>query len=277
MEMAKDEEQILDQTPLDLLPNKDSWFYFLDPSSKWKIYSRVCLGRREYPVQNWYSVVWFDKHVPRWAFILWLLSSINSILLIDYWVGNVDDDCSLRRGEESHKHLLFCPFSRLVWQMVWSKTGISTGTWQLNENVDWFVNNVQGKGLRSIALRCSSAAAVYRIWRERNQRIFAAATVDQISSSTITSIMKFLSSSRLVKPSHLYSLGITRFCAKIRLTVASCFVRLQLSFESAGLYFGLFLSPWFCCYLDPMVSCFAWLVDRIGLFLRYYSCLPQGL
>lgn len=41
--------------------------------------------------------------------------------------------------------------SRLVWQMVCSKTKMEFLR-ELRGNVDWFVNNVQGKGFRSTVL-----------------------------------------------------------------------------------------------------------------------------
>lgn len=77
----------------------------------------------------------------------------SMLLRLLSWGLNVNDDCVLWRGKESRLHLVFeCSLFRLVWQMACSKNGISTGTRQLNENVDCFVLMWRGKDLEAVSL-----------------------------------------------------------------------------------------------------------------------------
>lgn len=75
--------------------------------------------RSTYASKDWCKVVWFNKHVPRWAFILWLAmqDKLNTLDRLLVW-GVVNEAncvlCSIGNIED-HNHLFFdCSYSTAV-------------------------------------------------------------------------------------------------------------------------------------------------------------------
>ncbi|KAG5565243.1 hypothetical protein RHGRI_001216 [Rhododendron griersonianum] len=73
----------------------------------------------------------------------------------------------------------------------------------LVEVLDWYGVQVKGKSLRCMSLTCSLATAVYRLWRERNCRIFQGIAMghDQVMKGIADGVRDFLSTRRNVKQS----------------------------------------------------------------------------
>lgn len=73
--------------------------------------------RCTYVPQNWCKVVWFHKHIPRWAFILWsaMQQKLNTRDRLLVWDVVYDASCVLcdSGSTESQSHLFFhCSYSR---------------------------------------------------------------------------------------------------------------------------------------------------------------------
>ncbi|XP_020262336.1 uncharacterized protein LOC109838292 [Asparagus officinalis] len=74
---------------------------------------------------------------------------------------------------ESRNHLFFeCKLSNAVWNgiMEWLKFKWRSCDWSTLLN--WYCFRLKGKGFKQKTKRMALAAAVYNIWRERNNRIF---------------------------------------------------------------------------------------------------------
>lgn len=129
--------------------------------------------------------MWGGKQLPRWSFILWLAvqQQLATKDRLRGWGMSLNDGyCLCGNREETHKHLFFeCPYSLTIWQSL----------------------NFKGKGLRSISVRCSLAAAVNSLWKKSNYRTFPAKQIDQslLAIRTTNAVRDFLRSRRRMKPS----------------------------------------------------------------------------
>ncbi|XP_020271107.1 uncharacterized protein LOC109846292 [Asparagus officinalis] len=85
----------------------------------------------------WFSTVWGNLNYPRHSFVLWL-----AVLNRDVWLGIIN----------------------------WLRTDWQTCYWNLLMN--WYITRQRGKGFKTRVKRLVLAAAVYRIWEERNRRCF---------------------------------------------------------------------------------------------------------
>lgn len=101
----------------------------------------------------------------------------------------LDGVCSLCNSEnESYHHPFFdCSFSTVVWQTLVTKNRVHWMSKKLGEVLRWCCSNVSGKGLSCTALKCTLAATVYGLWRERNNRIFqsVAKRHDQVTAKMV--------------------------------------------------------------------------------------------
>lgn len=203
-------QSIINHTPANFLPdcaNADQVVWLPSSNGAYSAKSAWEAVRTKFPVKPWTKVVWFKTNVPRWAFILWLAAQgkLNTKDRLCKWGMTVDEICPLCCCEkESHQHLFFgCSYAQVVWNTVWCKTSSTRGPNTLADLLEWFVHNVKGEGFKCRILKCSLAAAVYFIWRERNLRVFQQKSMasDQVAQSAVNSIRDFLSSMRRVKPS----------------------------------------------------------------------------
>ena len=82
--------------------------------------------------------------------------------------------CALcMNADESHDHLFFkCQFSSAVWSKLQSLINEQKDDCAWNETVMKFAEKPCNNSIWSIVRRLCLAAAVYGIWRERNNRIF---------------------------------------------------------------------------------------------------------
>ncbi|KAI8562902.1 hypothetical protein RHMOL_Rhmol03G0071500 [Rhododendron molle] len=67
--------EVLQRTPSDFFSNpsvKESIFWTLSADGKYSAKTAWEACSHMYPIQTWYSFVWYANNVPRWSFILWL-------------------------------------------------------------------------------------------------------------------------------------------------------------------------------------------------------------
>ncbi|KAL0287559.1 UNVERIFIED_CONTAM: hypothetical protein Sradi_7122000 [Sesamum radiatum] len=84
------------------------------------------------------------------------------------------------QGMETHNHLFFnCPFSKRCLAILHSKIRFQWPHSNWQQGITWATRRWRGKHLHNASSRAVLAAAIYHIWRERNNRMFNA-----ISSST---------------------------------------------------------------------------------------------
>ncbi|GJX65445.1 RNA-directed DNA polymerase, eukaryota, reverse transcriptase zinc-binding domain protein [Tanacetum coccineum] len=124
---------------------------------------------------DWYSIVWFNKNIPRHAFILWMAiqNRLNTQERIAVW--NLDHDmkcvfCNLCM--DSIRHLFFtCDFTLKIWKKVQKLLSVNMSfSWiDIAEELKKLPNN---QNIWSIVRKLVFGAAVYYIWQERNNRLF---------------------------------------------------------------------------------------------------------
>ncbi|GJT39229.1 RNA-directed DNA polymerase, eukaryota, reverse transcriptase zinc-binding domain protein [Tanacetum coccineum] len=164
------------------------WFCVLDLRGKIKRNVRKVLGNGKN------TNVWYDQ----WSSVGTLSDMVNNR---DYmmqgskmavkrklqtqdrmmaWNNNNDMKCPLcKKVNDSHNHLLFeCDFSRIIWEDLKVKMEEKS----LSNNWDALINQYAGSvcnnSIRSILKRIVFATAVYNIWKERNNRLFAGKVKD---------------------------------------------------------------------------------------------------
>ncbi|XP_020256483.1 uncharacterized protein LOC109833285 [Asparagus officinalis] len=125
----------------------------------------------------WHDTIWDKMSYPKHTFIFWLAVQ-NRLLTQDRLMrrGVIDTNvCRLCSAEslESRNHLFFeCGFSSEVWNCVmnWLKFTWKSCDWRIL--LEWFCTGLRGKGFKHGIKRMALAATIYRIWVERNARIF---------------------------------------------------------------------------------------------------------
>ncbi|KAL3509711.1 hypothetical protein ACH5RR_029112 [Cinchona calisaya] len=100
---------------------RDQWKWLGDSSGKFSTSSAVKVMRStEITVELW-NVVWFKYHVPRYAFVLWLLCKKRLMTRdrLKAWGVQTDSLCVCCMEEESMEHLFFeCRCSARVWLRI---------------------------------------------------------------------------------------------------------------------------------------------------------------
>ncbi|XP_062113082.1 uncharacterized protein LOC133824231 [Humulus lupulus] len=124
---------------------------------------------------NFTNVVWNTLTVPKHRFILWQATLGHLLTRDKLSLCHMDLPTVLcpvcEEEQEYHSHLFFeCPFSRQVRSQL--EVWLGRGIWP-NLYVEW-CSWMAGKpkGLKQIVVAAALAAAVYMIWRNRNNCIF---------------------------------------------------------------------------------------------------------
>lgn len=112
------QSEIVDGTARDLVPKmdrEDQVVWTLNSNGKYCAKSAWLAIRTTNSEVVWCPLVWFNKHVPRWSFILWvaLLGRLSTKDRLQSWGIAMDSNCVLcHGGVEDHNHLFFyCSFS----------------------------------------------------------------------------------------------------------------------------------------------------------------------
>ncbi|CAA7055588.1 unnamed protein product [Microthlaspi erraticum] len=125
------------------------------------------------PPVPWYGSVWFKGHIPKHAFIFWLVVQ-NRLATRDRlrsWGLVVPQDCLLcGSGVESRDLLFFtCPYSSSVWNSLMSHNSLSPPS-TFSDLVTWVRSSFATVKLRTIC-QLILQAVVYFVWVERNARL----------------------------------------------------------------------------------------------------------
>ncbi|XP_050217477.1 uncharacterized protein LOC126668315 [Mercurialis annua] len=128
------------------------------------------------PVIPWTSIVWFKGNIPRFSFITWL-ALMNRLLTRDKlfkWKVIQDEKCCFcNTASESINHLFFeCSYSRGIWNRLLADMNINRDGVSWRREVSFFVRRTKGKSRLAIFRKSIFCAAIYHIWRARNDLIF---------------------------------------------------------------------------------------------------------
>ncbi|KAJ9561537.1 hypothetical protein OSB04_006697 [Centaurea solstitialis] len=161
-----------------LIPNKHDLIYWdEDMSGKFSVRKAYISLDGAHPVVPWHASVWFKGHIPKHSFCLWVacLNRLPTQDRIHTWKQDPPDMvCSLcGTGPDSHNHLFFeCSFSKQVWRKARSAVH-----W-MDFPDDWggIMDAISGTNSapKFLVHKLTLAASVYLVWRERNNRLFAA-------------------------------------------------------------------------------------------------------
>ncbi|XP_077228461.1 uncharacterized protein LOC143861420 [Tasmannia lanceolata] len=126
---------------------------------------------------NWASTLWFSGHVPRHALMAWKALHLK-LLTRDHIIfrnSSIDERCPLCHSEkESIDHLFFrCGYSAWIWKSILRLCGFHRSLKRtLRAEEEWIRTQWRGKGQSAVIIRVAFAASIYRLWKERNRRIF---------------------------------------------------------------------------------------------------------
>ena len=157
-------------------PNRnDTVVWTGSPTGKFTIHSAWEILRDKRPISASHCLLWYNGHIPRQSFILWLamqrrLSTKDRLCFLED-----STTCNLcGSAMESHDHLFFqCHYSSSVWSSIANTAGIRWPSLPWSDLLLWTTNNLsEKKNLSHMVGRITLAAVVYHIWNERNNRIF---------------------------------------------------------------------------------------------------------
>ncbi|KAG7656588.1 Reverse transcriptase zinc-binding domain [Arabidopsis suecica] len=118
----------------------------------------------------WYKAVWFKNHVPKHAFICWVVAwnRLHTRDRLRSWGLSIPAVCLLCNShDESRAHLFFeCPFCGAVWRFFTGRANLFPPA-QLMYCLIWLLNPSRDKNT-TLIIRLAFQASVYAIWRERN-------------------------------------------------------------------------------------------------------------
>ncbi|VYS61841.1 unnamed protein product [Arabidopsis thaliana] len=121
----------------------------------------------------WHKAVWFKNHVPKHAFICWVVAwnKLHTRDRLQNWGLSIPAECLLCNAhDDSRAHLFFeCQFSGVVWRFFTASTNLNPPA-QLMDCLNWLLSPSREKNI-CLIIRLAFQACVYAIWRERNQRL----------------------------------------------------------------------------------------------------------
>ena len=121
----------------------------------------------------WHKAVWFKDHVPKHAFICWVVTHnrLHTRDRLRSWGLSIPSVCVLCNDQdESRDHLFFhCRFSSEIWGFFTRASRLSPPS-QFVQVLLWLLTATRDRNL-SLIIKLIYQASVYFIWRERNLRI----------------------------------------------------------------------------------------------------------
>lgn len=166
--------------PPGFLPNpqaEDVVLWIPSPTSCYPTQSAWAAIRSVGQKKPWCSLVWFQRNVPKWAFIAWLAFSkklATKDRLRNWGMAGFATRVLCQQSDDSHAHLLFdCIFTRTVLADVLWRNLIQRSHCDWDFEVGWACLHYKGNSLRSSLCKLALAATLYHAWVERNSRIFA--------------------------------------------------------------------------------------------------------
>jgi len=135
---------------------------------------KLLLG--DLPKVSWRKMVCNNMGCPKWKFILWLAlkGRLQTKDKLGQWMREIDEVCPLCRSDgESVQHLFFnCPVAGNIWRYLLQWQGITRSNQGWMEEVQWAQQHCKGRSKGASVYKMVLAAAVYQVWKERNNRIF---------------------------------------------------------------------------------------------------------
>ena len=124
---------------------------------------------------TWHRLVWSYLSIPKHDVITWMaiLNRLPTMDRLMAWGIGVGGTCKLCLDEmESREHMFFgCLYSRSIWEVILTKCGIKRKIGSWTEKLEWAIQHLKGKSMKSTIMRIAWKAFIYCIWRERNNRV----------------------------------------------------------------------------------------------------------
>ena len=104
---------------------------------------------------RWWKVFWFPSHIPKHAFIGWLVILDRPKDRLLQWGLNIDQKYALyRSSREDRDHLIFqCPFTKRIWKIILNWCLVRHLKLYCNEVNSWGKTELKGKSLKSVVCR----------------------------------------------------------------------------------------------------------------------------
>lgn len=124
--------------------------------------------------QSWANKVWFKGHIPSHAFMMWVaqLDRLPTRSRLASWGLQIDTCCCVcNHYHETRDHIfLRCKYAEQIWKLALRRLGyrpVLFHTWEAL--LAWIEIRVSHcpPTLRKLTVQ----AVIYRLWRERNQRL----------------------------------------------------------------------------------------------------------
>ena len=121
----------------------------------------------------WGRSVWFGQATPKFAFMTWLAlqNRLATMDRISTWSQGVDPTCVMcKNATETRNHIFFeCPYSAQLWEHLMKGILQRSFTVRWEDLLSFLMDSTMEKK-KLFCFRYTFQAAVYSLWRERNQR-----------------------------------------------------------------------------------------------------------
>ncbi|XP_009797210.1 uncharacterized protein LOC107807796 [Nicotiana tabacum] len=138
-----------------------------------KMYHRM---RGEFPKVPWKRLTCNNYAVPRWSFIINLAiqGKLHTKDKVAGWGKAIDQKCKLCNEEnETIPHLFFeCGMSKEILGRLLKWQGFQRSVLKWDEEIEWTVQEINGKKVIAEVYKMTLAGYVYYIWLERNTTLF---------------------------------------------------------------------------------------------------------
>lgn len=163
--------------------------------------------------KSWFPAVWFKNAVPKHSFNFWVanLDRLPVNARLAQWSPHLSPLCTFCSDhEESRDHMLItCVFATEIWNLLFRHLDIYPIQFQSwNDLILWLLEPISS-GKSSLLRKLASQAAVYLIWRERNNRSHdAPATPPDILFKQLDRLIKDILLARRLKKGCLSLLSL---------------------------------------------------------------------
>ncbi|XP_050238356.1 uncharacterized protein LOC126687844 [Mercurialis annua] len=125
---------------------------------------------------SWHSLVWFPEHIPRHSFITWIalkgrLQTRDKLLRWKIINCNVCPLCNA--AAENIPHLFFeCSYSKRIWESILVSLNFHRLVLDWRREISFLSRRCKGRSKETKKRKISFCAAVYWIWKARNEAVF---------------------------------------------------------------------------------------------------------
>lgn len=158
------------------LSGNDRSLWTPSPSGDFSIKSAWEEIRNRKPKVPWYNLIWFPKHIPRHALILWMAirDKLPTMDKLERYGLTSNSRCVFcPTGLESMDHLFFsCHFTLKIWRNMLQMCSLGYCPKPWKAFLDHISTRWKGNKLKYRLGKLCLGASIYYIWRERNNRRF---------------------------------------------------------------------------------------------------------